>query len=116
MADTLPEVVEAWTLAFKASGQAVKEEIDLPRFHAAFRLVFPKLREWPAPADFLDALPSRPEQKRVAHCPPVSDEERAANLLKLRELSARLAAPLSVDPLSVPNERFRAAANERAKL
>lgn len=115
MADTLPEVVSAWELAFRASHEAVAEKVDAPRFREAFKRVYPTLREWPAPADFLAALPPRPQRALLKELPPVSAEEREANLLRIRDLLASLSGPKAVSD-NIHNERVRAAGNEREKV
>jgi len=114
MADTLPDVVVAWSAAFRLSRQALSEEVDAPRFRRAFTDVYPTLREWPAPADFIERLQPRPPQKMIDTGPVITEEDRVANLRMLRDLQARLAGGVALTE-NHHNERARAEAHARAR-
>lgn len=80
---TLPAWVEAIT-----EGRQFVEQRDAPRFKAAFRTLQGRCTSWPAPREFLDAMPSlpgAPRHKRLG-----SDEARACGMRAIAEISAML--------------------------
>jgi hypothetical protein len=104
-------------MAFRASRQALSQEVDLPRFREAFVRILPTLREWPAPAEILDLLPPRPPQKQITTDPEMTAEERAEGVRLLREFQL-LASDLSETKAinhDHHNERARAEAHKRAQ-
>src|SRR6185312_7622939 len=64
------EVMQGTALAWHevlVHGRAFDQARDLPRFREAFRTLAGRQRRWPAPVDFLEALP---RIGREAHCRP----------------------------------------------
>ena len=113
-ASSVDKTANSWVLAFAASGQAVTEEIDLPRFREAFRRLIgdADLEWWPAPGAILKNLPPRPRQERIETRPAdLSIEERQANMAKVQQIMARIGTP--VNEGVQPNERQRAEAHRR---
>jgi hypothetical protein len=56
-AEVIPGTVSAWTEAL-SFGRMWDEERDTPRIRAAFATLARVSRHWPAPADFLAAMPA----------------------------------------------------------
>lgn len=117
MADTLGDVADTWALAFRASRQALSQEVDLPRFHEAFRQLLPRLREWPAPAEILELLPPRPRQRALDVVTTLSEGERAEGVRMLREfqnLALGVSGKLAITDRD-HNEASRANAHARER-
>lgn len=114
MDDLFDDTVDSWIFFFGASGQAVVQEIDEPRFWDAFRRLVPTLKEWPAPREVLDRLPSRPVQKQIESLPPVTEEKIRDDLRRFQELSKSLCGHVNAGV--VTNEKQRAEGNAREKL
>ncbi|WP_205957717.1 hypothetical protein [Pseudoxanthomonas winnipegensis] len=72
----LPGTANAWTDAI-TDGKAWDEQLDAPRFRRAFVTLSKIVKRWPAPAEFLEALPPR-EQLALTKQPIKADPERAA--------------------------------------
>lgn len=68
----------AWVEAL-TNGRAWDEARDRPRFKQAFVVLAGRRRQWPAPVDFLEALP-RVELKALPklHIPPNPERVKAA--------------------------------------
>jgi hypothetical protein len=65
-ADMVVLTANIWEQAFEQKlGRNAIEEVDAPRIRAGFRFLFPRLREWPAPADVIESMPSRPPRKAL---------------------------------------------------
>jgi hypothetical protein len=80
---TLPAWVEAIT-----EGRQFVEGRDEPRFKAAFRTLQGRCTSWPAPREFLEAmppLPGAPRHKRLD-----SDNARACGMRAIAEINAML--------------------------
>lgn len=80
---TLP----AWAEAI-SKGRAFNEQRDTPRFKTAFLTLQVRCTRWPAPRDFIDALPrleGEPRNKRVD-----SDSSRRAGMQAIREIAKLL--------------------------
>jgi hypothetical protein len=113
-ADSVDKTATSWVMVFAASGQAVTEEIDLPRFRESFRRVMadPDLEWWPAPGAVLKNLPPRPRQERLEDRPTdMSAEERRGNMAKVHKLLASIGTP--VNSGVQPNEKQRAEGHRR---
>lgn len=91
-ADTVVLTAEIWQLAFhRHLGKSAIEEIDAPRIREAFESQFPKLREWPAPAAVIAAMPPRPPRPALP-VPDVTPEQHQANVTKVKHMLADLVA------------------------
>lgn len=86
--DLLPGTVMAWAEVIR-TGRAFDEALDAPRFRKAFVTLASTRRSWPAPADFLDALPPRPELKSLP--------AKAADPEKAKAIIAELAKAIKKD-------------------
>lgn len=56
--DVIAGTLLVWAEAI-GMGRQFSEDIDAPRFRAAFAQLIKKSRRWPAPADFIEALPKK---------------------------------------------------------
>lgn len=74
--DAMTGTVMAWTEAVTHNREFV-EQLDAQRFRKAFVALAVTRTSWPAPRDFLDALPAR-EQLALAKQPIPADPARAA--------------------------------------
>lgn len=105
----------AWVEAV-TGGRKFEEARDRPRFRAAFVSLAQTREQWPAPRHFLDALP-RVEQAAIAYeVKPVSAEEAAANIARLKGLLAGFADPVplaKVERETTPESRERIEAELR---
>lgn len=91
-------------------GRSWDEGRDMGRVQAAFRTLGRTVRRWPAPAEFLDALP-RVEQTAIGYeVKPVSEEEKAANIAKLKAMLDGVAEPV---PSAKPERETTAEDRER---
>ncbi len=80
---TLPAWVEAIT-----EGRAFDEQRDAPRFKAAFRTLQGRCTSWPAPREFLEAMPPLPGAPRTKRLD--SDHARACGMRAIAEINAML--------------------------
>lgn len=80
---TLPAWVEAIT-----EGRAFDEQRDAPRFRAAFRALQGRCTSWPAPREFLEAMPSLPGERRPKRLE--SDQARACGMRAIAEINRML--------------------------
>jgi len=79
--DTMEFIADIWLRAFRQ--RAFIQELDEPRIRAAFDRIFGRIREWPAPLDVIELMPSRPE--RVKLPPPETPAgEHEKNVLRVR--------------------------------
>lgn len=72
-----------------SDGREFVEHVDAPRFRKAFVTLGKTRTSWPAPADFLTALPER-DQLAITKTPIKADPERAARAMA--EIAAALKA------------------------
>ena len=79
--DMIELTADIWVRAFRQ--RVFIQETDEPRIRAAFDLIFPKIREWPAPLDVIELMPPRPERLKLPP-PELTDEEHAANVARGR--------------------------------
>jgi hypothetical protein len=77
---------DIWLRAFRQ--RAFIREVDEPRIRAAFDMIFPRIREWPAPLDVIELMPPRPPQLALPELV-VSDEQHAENVAKVKDLMAK---------------------------
>lgn len=66
----------AWHRAV-TDGRVWDRQLDTPRFRKAFVTLMKNRRQWPSPADFMDAIPPR-EQLALTKQPIKANPERAA--------------------------------------
>jgi len=66
----------AWYRAV-TDGRVWDRQLDTPRFRKAFVTLMKNRRQWPSPADFMDAMPPR-EQLALTKQPIKANPERAA--------------------------------------
>lgn len=66
----------AWYRAV-TDGRVWDRQLDTPRFRNAFVTLMKNRRQWPSPADFMDAMPPR-EQLVLTKQPIKANPERAA--------------------------------------
>jgi len=79
-------------------GRVLDPARDRQRFREAFRTLASRQRRWPAPVDFLEALP------RVASEPtPTQAESESSREVGMRHI-ADLAAKLKIDPVKPHTE------------
>jgi len=69
------EVVMMWAQIIAHRLPYADPSLDAPRIHAAFDVLEANCERWPVPKQFLDALPPRPEPKKLPP-PPMTEEER----------------------------------------
>lgn len=70
-------------------GRVFEQARDLPRFREAFRTLAGRQRRWPAPIDFLEALP-RIEAPRTPEPKLDSDASRAVGARHIGDIAALL--------------------------
>ena len=75
-AEMLPGTAQAWIEAL-TDGRTWDRERDEQRVRRAFVVLSKTVRRWPAPVEFVEALP-RPEQLALAKQPIPADPQRAA--------------------------------------
>jgi hypothetical protein len=73
--ELLPVTVGAWCEAIR-KGREFERDLDAPRFRTAFVTLAESRTTWPAPRDFLAALPDR-QQLRLAKTAIPADPARA---------------------------------------
>ncbi len=79
--DTMEFIADIWLRAFRQ--RAFIQELDEPRIRAAFDRIFGRIREWPAPLDVIELMPSRPERVKLPP-PKASAGEHEKNVLRVR--------------------------------
>ena len=84
-ADILSRTADVWETALW-KGRAWDADLDPPRLREAFRRLAASAQRWPHPAQLIDRLPQRRPQ-RALPAPQISDEQRQANIRKLRSLA-----------------------------
>lgn len=80
----LPGTANAWTDAI-TDGKAWDEGLDAPRFRKAFVTLSKIVRRWPAPAEFLEAMPPREQlalTKQTIKADPVRAERAMAEIAR----------------------------------
>ena len=108
-AEVLLGTVQAWLEAI-TDGRTWDERRDAGRVQAAFRTLGRTMRRWPSPAEFLDALP-RVEQTAIGYeVKPVTHEEAAANIARLKAMLGEVVEPM---PPAKPERETSAEERER---
>jgi hypothetical protein len=83
------EVVRMWAQIIAHRLPNADPRLDAPRIHAAFDVLEAGCERWPAPKQFLDALPARPQPQPLP--PPEMDESKRAEVkAMLAELAAKM--------------------------
>lgn len=85
--DLIQGTVAAW-LETITHGRVFEQDRDTPRIRAAFCTIAGRNRTWPAPVDFLDALPrieSTTHGRRIE-----SDASREVGMRHIADLAAKL--------------------------
>ena len=85
--DLIHGTVGAWMETI-THGRIFDQERDTPRIRAAFRTIAGRSRTWPAPVDFLDALPRIESAPRLARID--SEANRENGLQHLADIAAKL--------------------------
>jgi hypothetical protein len=89
-ADMIVLTANIWERAFERRlGTNAIEAIDAPRVREGFLVNFPKLREWPAPADIIESMPPRPPRPALPE-PQVSDEQHRENVKQVKAMVEEL--------------------------
>lgn len=92
-AEVLPGTAQAWMEAI-TDGRTWSEGRDTGRVQSAFRTLGRTARRWPSPAEFLDAMP-RVEQTAIGYeVKPVTPEEAAANIARLKAMLREVVEPM----------------------
>jgi len=86
--EVMPGTALAWHEVL-VHGRAFDQARDLPRFREAFRTLAGRQRRWPAPVDFLEALP-RIETSRTSEPKLDSDASREFAAKHIADLTALL--------------------------
>jgi hypothetical protein len=86
--DTVSLTLDVWCAALEPRGAGWHEAPDAERIRRAFGALFLRCRQWPAPAELLDALPP-PEPVQLLPAPKFSAEEVAANRARIQALMDR---------------------------
>ena len=91
-ADMVVLTAEIWQRAFERRlGKYAIEEVDASRIREGFMAQFPKLREWPAPADVIESMPPRPPRAALPE-PQVTQEQHQENVRRVKTMLAELTA------------------------
>lgn len=63
--DTIKLTAQAWAESLWSAPVQWDESLDTPRLRTAFQAVARNAERWPAPRHVLDALPSRPQPRKL---------------------------------------------------
>jgi hypothetical protein len=96
-AEVIPGTVSTWFDAL-THGRVFDEERDAPRFRAAFRTLASRCRNWPSPADFIEAMP------RIETPAPARRITSGASRDVVMRHIAELSAKLRIDPAATRGE------------
>lgn len=80
--EMLPATAEMWVLLM--ADMDLTEEIDQPRIHKGFGLLYLHLKQWPQLADLIDNLPPRPQ--KAPPPPQRTAEQHADGAAKLQDI------------------------------
>jgi len=86
-AEVIPGTVMTW-LEVITTGREFQPERDRDRFRKAFRTLAGRCTHWPAPREFLDALPSLPGAPKVLRID--SDDNKRRGMQALTEIAERM--------------------------
>lgn len=85
------EVTRIWAETLAASGN-YDEALDAGRFHTAFMTLARVRESWPAPKHLLEALPARPEPRKLP-APPATEADRERARVMLASITKKLRMP-----------------------
>jgi len=112
----LPGTAQTWLEAI-TDGKAWDEGRDADRIAAGFRTLARIARRWPAPAEFLDVVPPVADLPAIGYeSKPVTPEQAAANIAKLKAMLGRVTEPMPparVERETTPEQRERIEADLR---
>ena len=115
-AEMLPGTAQTWLEAI-TDGKAWDEGRDADRIAAGFRTLARIARRWPAPAEFLDVVPPVADLPAIGYeSKPVTPEQAAANIAKLKAMLGRVTEPMPparVERETTPEQRERIEADLR---
>jgi hypothetical protein len=89
-ADLIGATLLTWAEAI-TRGREFDAGRDAPRFRSAFCTLAERQRRWPAPADFLDALPRIQPERRPLRL--IDDGKRQLGMAKLADIARKLNLP-----------------------
>lgn len=95
--DTVALTLDVWLAALAPRAATWHEEPDAERLRSGFRALYGRCDYWPAPRDLLDALPIRAPPVALPP-PPLTDEQRARNRERLRQMMQDLTAKMTRTP------------------
>lgn len=101
--DVITLTAAVWSQAI-GSGKAWSERRDAPRFEAAFETLCRTCRRWPAPADFLAAVPALPSERREMPRRIESDASKAHIQSIVDGLAKRFSVKAPVPPAAAAAE------------
>lgn len=93
-AEVIPGTVAAWCEAFDR-GRLAEVDRDIPRMREAFSALLARSRRWPAPVEFIEALPRLVDRAQPAL--PITAEEQERRAAAAREAIAKLGELLRMD-------------------
>lgn len=82
--ETIELTAEVWADAIWGCPTAWDEALDRERLRMAFKEATRKCDKWPAPKQVLALMPKRASQLMLSE-PKLTEEQRKANLLKIRQ-------------------------------
>lgn len=89
--DMIQGTAAMWVDALTA-GKVWEQEFDAPRFRKAFVTLSQTRRQWPAPADFFEAIPPR-EQLAITKQPLPADPDSPQMKKRFEEIATVLRMP-----------------------
>lgn len=87
-ADTVAYTAQVWVASLWGA-RRWQQEPDADRIDAAFQRLLSSCDRWPAPARLLDLLPARQPERELPP-PPISEQRRRENIVRLRAIIADL--------------------------
>lgn len=81
----LAGTAQAWHEVL-TDGRAWEERLDAPRFRQAFVILARTVRRWPAPVEFVEAMPKREQLALARDVRPASPEEAAAAMARIKAM------------------------------
>jgi len=90
---SMGEVVRMWAQIIAHRLPNADPRLDAPRIHAAFDVLEAACERWPAPKQFLDALPARPDLTKLPPPPMTAEQKQRA-----RSMLADIVRKMGVKP------------------
>jgi predicted deacylase len=78
---SMGEVVRMWAQIIAHRLPNADPRLDAPRIHAAFDVLEAACERWPAPKQFLDALPARQERMKLPPPPMTAEQKQRARAM-----------------------------------